>query len=171
MIDAQSVLPAHSVVCISLPPAVAAAAAKDHRGLLLCDPTKRGLAQILPIGLPSLPYSSDRGTFCVKSDVLVLAQATVGRRCWLPLLVSWDPRRSRTCPQWRQLTVSEKSRVVPAHRAAATRVTWGRNESYVIYRSLGPAAVRTFLGYQTTARFLVAILTPDGSVTPILEIE
>jgi hypothetical protein len=41
----------------------------------------------------------------------------------------------------------------------------------VIYRSLTPPKPRTFLGHQTKARFLFALFTPDGTVTPIVKIE
>ena len=61
--------------------------------------------------------------------------------------------------QWRVLTVSERSRIVPPDRAFAARVSWGRDETYVIYRSLAPPASRAFLGYQTRARFLVGSFT------------
>ena len=88
-------------------------------------------------------------------DELILRQAPAGRRCWLPLLVSWDPARHRKALSWRVLTVSERSRAVGPDRAFAARVSWGRDETYVVYRSLGPPAPRAFLGYQTAARFLI----------------
>ncbi len=171
MFEGRTALPADAVVRVSLPPPVAAAPAKDHRGVLLSAAKRPGSALVLPIGLPSLSYATERGAFDAQGDVLVLKHATIGRRCWLPLLVSWEPRRNRKSSNWRVLTVSEKSSVVPADRAIAVRVSWGRDESYVIYRSLGPTALRSFLGYQTTARFLVGLFTPDGTVTPILALE
>jgi hypothetical protein len=173
IVEGRSALPGESVVRVSLPPSVQAAAAKDHRGLLMSDSRKRGSAQVLPIALPSLSYTTERGALSALGDALILKQTTVGRRCWLPLLVSWDPRRNRKGVHWRVLTVSEKSRIVPADRAFAVRVSWGRDETYVIYRSLGPAASasRSFLGYQTTARFFVGLFTPDGTVTPIMKLE
>ncbi len=42
------------------------------------------------------------------STTLILRQAPSGRRCWLPLLVSWDPERHRKPLSWRVLTVSER---------------------------------------------------------------
>ena len=104
-------------------------------------------------------------------DSLVLTQAAAGRRCWLPLLVSWDSVRNRKNTAWRVLTVTERSKAVPPARAFAARVSWGRHESYVIYRSLGPPASRAFLGYRTHARFLIGLFTPDGNVTPIVKID
>ena len=170
-IDARRALPADSVVRVALPPSVVASTAKDHRGVTLSDSGKAGSAQVLPIALPSLAYATDRGALNTHSDAIVLKQATVGRRCWLPLVISWDPRRNRRNVHWRVLTVSEKSRIVGPDRAFAARLSWGRAESYVIYRSLGPPVSRSFLGYQTTARFLVGLFTPDGTVTPIIELE
>jgi hypothetical protein len=170
-LEARSSSRTESIVRVSLPHAALAATAKDHRGITISEPGKTGSAQVLPIGLPSLPYATERGAFCAERDGLVLQQTTGGRRCWLPLVVSWDPRRNRKSVNWRVLTVSEKSRAIGADRACAVRVSWGRDETYVIYRSLGPTALRTFLGYQTSARFLWGLFTPDGTVTPILKLE
>ena len=156
---------------IAVPTTITAAPAVGCRAIRLTEPSKRGGALVLPIGLPCLAYPSDRGGIGVQDGELVLKQASEGRRCWLPLFVSWDPLRNRRRLQWRVLTVSEKSRNVPADRAFAVRVSWGKNEHYVIYSSLGPPALRAFLGCQTAARFLVGAFTKEGVVKPILTVE
>ena len=81
----------------------------------------------LPIGLPCLPYVTDRGRFQLEGRDLVLTQAGDCRRRWLPVLVSWDSARNRKAVNWRVLTVSERSRPVPPDRAFAARVSWGRD--------------------------------------------
>ncbi len=155
---------------LSLPPAIAAAPLEGCRALSLSESKRRGSALVLPIGLPCLPYPTDRGTFQAEHQELTLNQSPKGRRCWLPLLVSWDPARNRKTLNWRILTVSERSKAVPSDRAFAARVSWGRDESYVIYRSLTAPAARAFLGFQTHARFLVGQFTDDGEVKPILSV-
>ncbi len=156
---------------LTIPPAVAAGLIKDSRALALAEPGRRGAAQVLPIALPCLPYPTDRGSFRAVEHDLILRLAPAGRRCWLPLLVSWDPERQRKPLNWRVLTVSERARAVGPDRAFAARVSWGRDETYVVYRSLGPPAPRTFLGHQTAARFLVAGFTSDGDLRPILSVD
>jgi hypothetical protein len=156
---------------LALPPAIAAAPVADCRAVSLAEPHRRGSAQVLPIGLPCRPYPTERGMFRAEGSELILNQTASGRRCWLPLLVSWDPARHRKTLQWRILTVSERSRPVPPDRAFAARVSWGRDETYVIYRSLGTPAPRAFLGYQTKARFVFGEFTTDGEVKPILTVE
>ena len=101
----------------------------------------------------------------------MLSHKPAGRRCWLPLLVSWDPARNRKRVTWRVLTVTERCKAVRPDRAVAIRVSWGRHESYVIYRSLGALGSRAFLGYRTHARFLIGLFTPDGNLTPIVKID
>jgi hypothetical protein len=155
----------------SLPPTIAAAPMENCRALVLTEPNRRGSAQVLPIGLPCLAYPTDRGRFQFEGRELVLSQAPRGCRSWLPLLVSWDSARHRKTIHWRVLTVSERSRVVRPDRAFAARVSWGRDESYVVYRSLGPPASRAFLGHHTQARFLFGQFTTDGDVKPILTLE
>ena len=151
--------------------AIAAAPIEKSRAFLLTASGKRGSAQVLPIGLPSLPYPTERGAFLAQNDGLVLNQASAGKRCWLPLLVSWDSKRHRKEVHWRILSVSENARNVAPDRAFAVRVSWGRDETYVIYRSLGKPATRAFLGHQTTARFLVGLFRADGTVEPILKVD
>ena len=102
---------------------------------------------------------------------LLLGQAPAGRRSWLPLLVSWDRARIGRHVTWRVLTVSERGKAVGPGRAFAVRVSWGRHETYVIYRSLDAPASRVFLGHRTHARFLIGLFTPDGNVTPMVKID
>lgn len=154
-----------------IPPDVAARPIKEARLLALTGPGRRGTAYALPIALPCRPYATDRGSFRAEDGAIVLRQAPAGRRCWLPLLLSWDADRHRKVLDWRVLTVSERSRIVPPDRAFAARVSWGRDETYVIYRSLGPPARRAFLGHQTAASFLVAGFDEDGDLKPLLTVE
>jgi hypothetical protein len=152
---------------------IAAAPLEKTRGLILTADGAQGSAQVIPLGLPCLAYPTDRGWLKHEGGELVLSQApgAGSRRLWLPLLVSWDPARRRKSVHWRILTVSERSRAVRSDRAFAARVSWGRNETYVVYRSLGPAAPRAFLGHQTSARFLFGEFTTDGTVTPLLTVD
>lgn len=156
---------------LTMPSRIAAGPAKSSRALVLAEPNCRGAAQAVPIALPCRPYSTERGSFRAADQALMLRQAAVGRRCWLPLLLSWDGDRLRKTLDWRVLTVSERARPVPPDRAFAARVSWGRQETYIVYRSLGTPARRTFLGHQTAARFLVAKFDEDGDLEPILSVE
>jgi hypothetical protein len=156
---------------LAMPPTVTAGPLPASRALVLTESGRRGAAQAVPIVLPCRLYPTDRGSFGAQDGELLLRQTPNGRRCWLPLLVSWDADRHRKTLDWRVLTVTERSRPVSPDRAIASRVSWGRNETYVFYRSLGPPARRTFLGHQTAARFLVADFTEDGDLKPILTVE
>jgi hypothetical protein len=159
------------VLRLGIPTGITAGPIKASRALILTGSGRRGAAQAVPIALPCRPYPTDRGSFGAQDGEILVRQSPIGRRCWLPLLVSWDADRHRKTLDWRVLTVTERSRPVPADRAFAARVSWGRDETYVIYRSLGPPARRTFLGHQTAARFLVADFTEDGDLKPILNVE
>jgi hypothetical protein len=171
LIERRSPIASALILRASLPISVTAKPIVDSRAIVLTTPKKPGSAQVLPIGLPSLAYPSDRGAFQTHDGSLVLSHSPKGRRGWLPLLVSWDSRRHRKDPHWRVLSVSEKSRNVSPDRAFAARVSWGRNDTFVIYRSLVSPAPRAFLGHQTTARFLVGRFTPDGVVEPIFNVD
>ncbi len=152
-------------------PGLAVEPVEACRALLLSLSPRRGTAQVVPIGLPCRAYDTDHGRFGADGDDLVLSHAAAGRRTWLPLLVSWDAARHRKRLHWRVLTVSEQSRIVSADRAIAVRVSWGRQETYVIYRSLASPAPRVFLGHRTESQFLVGRFTDQGIVEPIFEVE
>jgi hypothetical protein len=156
-----------------LPAGVTAEPIPGCRGLLLRTASGRATAQVLPVALPAAPYETDRGQFRVLDDQshLTLSCTARGRRCWLPLLVSWDPSRHRKRLSWRVLTVAQDSRVCAPDVAFAVRVSWGRDDTLVIYRSLGAPAPRSFLGYQTKARFLLGRFTNEGNVEPLLSVD
>ena len=50
-------------------------------------------------------------------------------------------------------------------------MTWGRDETLVVYRSLARPGLRAFLGHQTRARFLVGLFTAEGEVEPLVKVE
>ena len=145
---------------------------EESRGVLLKPSQRRGSAQVLPIGLPSLPYPTERGNLVANQDTTRLETSTR----W-PALLAATPRVLGPAGDiakpvhWRALSVSEQSRNVSADRAFAVRVSWGRDETYVIYRSLAKPAPRAFLGHQTTARLPGGSFTPEGTVEPILKID
>ncbi len=146
----------------------------ESRGLSLTATRGRARsARVFPIGLPRSPYPTDRGDFQqVAGDLILRQRAAEGaRRVWRPLLVSWEPARNRQTVHWRTLTVSENGRACAPGVAFAARITWGRDETLVIYRSLARPALRAFLGHQTRARFLVGLFTPEGEVKPLLKVE
>src|SRR5262249_5090489 len=106
---------------LALPPSIQAAPLRGCRGFPLIGSSGRDSAQVIPIALPSLPYETERGSLLTESDRLVLSQTPTGRRCWLPLLISWDSSRNRRSTSWRVLTVTERSKAVPPGRAFAAR--------------------------------------------------
>jgi len=156
---------------MSLPDGVETQPIPESRGLSLVRGRSR--AQVLPVGLPRLDYPTERGTFGVEGGDLVLRPGAGegDRRGWRVLVVSWEPQRNRQPVHWRTLTVSEASKACGPETAFAARVTWGRDDTLVIYRSLAPPAVRAFLGHQTRARFLIGLFSTEGEVEPLVKVE
>ena len=68
----------------------------DCRGFRLTGPKRGASAQVLPIGLPSLALRNRARCLSRPGRRAGLSQAPAGRRCWLPLLVSWDSARNRS---------------------------------------------------------------------------
>jgi hypothetical protein len=160
---------------LGIPPGVLVEPVADARAFLLRTGAAGLSAQAVPLGLPALSYPTDRGRFDFEPEPreFVLSQAAAGERAWLPLMVSWDHARHRKRLHWRVLTVSENYRACPPGTAWAARVSWERSETYVVYRSLGPTARRSFLGYSTSdsTRLFVGRFTTEGVVEPIIALD
>lgn len=153
-------------------PGVEARLQSDSRALALTPAAgRRGSARVIPLALPALPFPTERGSLAVVGREIVLQRLQPGRRCWLPLLVSWRADRDRRPTFWRTLTVSERSRACPPEVAFAARVDWGAGEGLLFYRSLARPARRAVLGFQTKARFFIGLFTGAGTVLPLLTIE
>jgi hypothetical protein len=162
-------------VRFGLPSGVTVEPVPDSRALLFRGTRKGSTAQAIPLALPALPYETERGGFHIQTEDtrqrLCLKLQTRGRRCFLPLLVSWDAVRHRKRLHWRVLTVSERAKKCPSEVAFAVRVSWGRSESFVIYRSLAAPAPRAFLGHQTRSKFLLGVFKEDGTVEPLVNVD
>ncbi|MEO6809165.1 MAG: hypothetical protein ABI353_08625 [Isosphaeraceae bacterium] len=128
-------------------------------------------ARLIPLALPGPGTSADRGALTVEEQDVVLRQPAEGARSWLPLLISWRAERNRKALRLRKLTVTERSKPCPPDIAVAFLVGWGLGDGLVIYRSLGRPGLRTFLGHQTSARFLVGQFTKSGEVEPLVKLE
>jgi hypothetical protein len=158
---------------VSLADGVEATPVDDRRGFALAAVAgrSRGGPRAYPIGLPRLSYPTERGSFDRLGGDLVLRTPPAGRRTWRPLLLSWEPLLERKAVHWRTLTVTEGRRVCRPDEAFAARISWGRGETLLVYRSLGRRATRAFLGHQTDARFLVGLFSTEGEVEPLLKVE
>ncbi len=156
---------------LTMPARIAAGPIKSSRALVLTEPGAAGRRRPCRSPCPVAPTSpsADRSgpRMGRSSSVRRRTAGDAGSPCSSP----GTPNGTARTLDWRVLTVSERSRPVPPDRAFAARVSWGREETYVIYRSLGPPARRAFLGHQTAARFLVAEFSEDGELKPILTVE
>ncbi len=152
----------------AIPEGIEAIPDPELRGLTLSSGRGRPVARMIPLGLPCSPYRTERGSIEVEGREVVVRQASGGRRRWLAVLLSWE----RAAASWRSLTVASRSKACPSDVAFAARVAWKqRGGALVVYRSLAPGDLRTFLGHQTRARFLVGSFDPLGDVRPLLKVE
>lgn len=134
----------------------------DQAGLALRKRPGAKVAQLAPLSGAQLEFDP-------TTRRISLAQKSRQGKALMVMLVSWDAQRARKALAWKPLTVSERGAACTPDLAWASRVGWGRGDSFVIYRSLGAAERRSFLGFTTTARFAVGrFATPEGDVEPIV---
>ncbi len=167
----EQLVPVSPRTRVSLPvaPKVSASLAPDGSFGLLKVPGLK--AQVIPLAVsPDHPESApprlslDEGRFVLE----FLHPASGPGSGWL---VVWDPARSRRTPAIRPLTVTTRTLRCRPDQAQAFRVGWGTGQdSLVVYRSLARPDLRTFLGQQTTDRFLVGWFDTSGNLKPLLDI-
>lgn len=128
----------------------------------------RASAWLIPLTLGPETVRTGQGRVEVKGQVVEQVVPCSGRRGWVGWLLSWDPVRARKPMIRKRLTVSENSKIVGPDAALGIRVSFGSDETYLVYRSLGKPGLRAVLGHQTRARFLVGRFLVTGSVEPLL---
>jgi hypothetical protein len=88
---------------------------------------------------------------------------------YCPIVMDLDERRLAAPLTWRQLTVAEKMQTVPRDVAVAYRVQAG-DDQWVVYKSIGPRANRTFLGQNHSTEFVFGRFV-EGNFERLIEVE
>lgn len=144
--------------------ALDAESAAETREVVLYDTTTRGMA--LPLALHEWRTGTG-GTFEARAG-LTLAQTGHGR-LYAPVWLDLDASRVGGPLTWRQLTVADTRRILPAWQAVGYRVQAGHDQ-WLVYRTLDAARNRTVLGCNVSCDFLVGRIRPRGTVARTLEI-
>lgn len=127
-------------------------------------------AAVLPLALHEWRSDPRGGSLVGEAGQLVLTQEITGRALCCPLVIDLKPRRSARERTWRQLTVAESLNIVPSDMAVGYRAQSG-DDQWVFYRSLGPPANRTLLGYNIAGEFAAGRFLRSGKVKEWLEVE
>jgi hypothetical protein len=127
-------------------------------------------ALFLPIGLSEWQECRCPGSLAIRGNRLELTMHGQRRSLAAPLFIALDRGKRADAFTWRQLTVAENRRIVPADEAVGYRVQIGRRQ-YLVYRALVGKRIRTVLGAHTGSEFLVSRITDDGELETQIEIE
>lgn len=123
-----------------------------------------------PLGLQSDASRPAGGTLTTSASQLHWSREFSGGATWAPLLLDWNPRRTRKPVTWCPVTVSENRQIVPAHVASAARWQCGK-EHLLCYRSLqAPESGRAVLGLHTWSETVITRLEAPGRFHALLEI-
>jgi hypothetical protein len=125
------------------------------------------LGTILPLSLPEWRAATRQGE--LSAGPAELRQQAEGHSLYATLFVNLRPKRCQRNLTWRQLTVAENLRIVPAADAVAYRVQMGK-EQWVFYRSLAPVGNRTFLGVNTVSEFWAARFGTSGTTEMLIDV-
>lgn len=131
-----------------------------------------GTARIHPLALPQDRVNSACGELISNGNAIELVQRqSAGGGLYLPLVFDWSPKRTGASVFWRNLTVSEHSRILPIHEAAGYRLRMGRDQ-WLVYHSLhNTNEARAILGHHTWNETVIGGFKADGQVAPLILIE
>lgn len=127
-------------------------------------------ARVFPLALPQDRVHSTPHDFRVDDGKLTLTQTTIGEGLFAPIVLEWNPNRSRAEAVWRTLTVTEEGKIVGNDIAVGHRLKVD-NLHLLIYRSLKMGESRAVLGHHTFNETVIARVDRKGDVDPILMVE
>lgn len=130
----------------------------------------KSLAAVIPPALTEWRSDPRGGELSSDGRRLTLTRQHRGRRFCCPLFLDFKPRRLAKERTWRQLTVAEMLDVLSPDVAVGYRLQSGKDQ-WLVYRSLGPAANRTLLGYNISSEFCAGRFLRTGEVDELIEIE
>ncbi|MDR1960253.1 MAG: hypothetical protein LBQ54_14630 [Planctomycetaceae bacterium] len=129
---------------------------------------KTPLARVFPLFLPEwkkTPHSA--GSLTAESQMLKIRRRNHGVGLFVPLIFDLAPNRLKLPYTWRQLTVGENRQIVGQDRAAAFRLQTGKLHT-LLYRSITPAANRTFFGHNLVSEFFFGRFDPKTGEVEVL---
>lgn len=151
--------------------------AVETREGFLCDAKGKRRGLVLPLALPEWRQSPATGSLELQTAAdasdgatgqLELRLQGNGRSLFSPLFIDLQGSRLRHEEfTWRQLTVAQERRILPADEAAGFRVQIGE-EQWLVYRSLSTRGSRTVLGLNTTYEYVVGRVDTDECVIDAL---
>lgn len=142
-------------------------AAETHEGHVIGN---RWRGTVLPLALPEWRTVPPNGGLDWADGKLQVWQTARTQRLYVPIFIDLNPARTHRPLTWRHLTVAERLQVQSPSQAVAFRVQVA-DEQWLFYRSLGPAANRTFLGENLSNEFLAARFDQDGDADDLIRID
>lgn len=128
-------------------------------------------ARAFPLAVPQDRVQSTPHDFSAGEQGLVLSQVAQGNGLFAPIILDWEPQRSRGACQWRTLTITEDGRVIGNDIAAGHRLKI-HDFQLLVYRSLkSTGCSRAVLGHHTWNETVVARVDKKGDVDPFLMVE
>lgn len=126
-------------------------------------------ARVLPVFASEWKETSAPPPLSVKAGALVITGCFDGAAFFAPVWFDLSTSRVHMGCTWRQLTVAQDRAAVPNDVAVAYRVQVG-GEHWLLYRTLAPAAKRSFFGHQLVSDLLFARFDREKGVLPLLEL-
>jgi hypothetical protein len=130
----------------------------ETREAFLSDHSDRAL--VIPMSASEWTIGPTDAKIRQSSDGCLVLSTSGRNRLYAPLWFDFQKRRFKRKRTWRQLTIADQLRLVSREEAAGFRVQVG-SEQWVVYRSLGERACRSFLGKHLIADFYGSRFDPE----------
>lgn len=127
-------------------------------------------ALLLPISIGEWKQDHTANRFAAEENSIVFQQQQMGRAMMAAMVVDLDAKRSIRPRTWRSLTVGQSLQTAKPDQALAWRFQLD-DQQYLMYRSLGNIANRTFLGVNVYSDFYLGRFDRDGEAESLISIE
>ena len=125
---------------------------------------------VMPLGLSEWKVERSDGAFRPAQNRLEIHQTINGAGLCSSLMFDLNPSRSIRPRTWRQLHVAEQLRHVGCDQAVAFRAQIDQQQ-WLIYRSIGENANRTFMGENFSKDFFLGRFDRSGAVEELIGVE
>lgn len=142
--------------------------AETRDGVLIGD---QPLARVLPLALPEWRVDPRIGELSAVDGRLQLVEERRAKNLSCPLFIDLSTKRLTKPCTWRQLTVAQTLEIQSPDVAVGYRVQCGKKQ-WLVYRSQGPVANRTVLGYNLSIEGMIGrFIAPEGEVQELVQVE
>ncbi|MEZ6066448.1 MAG: hypothetical protein R3B90_12240 [Planctomycetaceae bacterium] len=125
--------------------------------------------RVFPVSLPWERVTRSSGSVRATRIGLELQWSGAGAGV-LPVVLTWTDDDGTAPAEWSPLTIAEAGRSLPAKDAVAGRLRVGKQQWLYLHNLTSGPIPRSVLGHHTPSETVIATVSREGEVTPVLHV-